>query len=265
MANDILDPAALISLLPTLLPNKALSSSEAALAALLHTVLSAVAFRLVGVDDTKTTDSYPNNVLPENWNQYGPGNFTFRYKHDQSSLEFIVKVSKLGDRTVFNAIAVENNKAVSLDVTTNDFVSPSFFPHDLGAADAQPLVHGYISSTRITDLVSLFKLKIVQPLIPGLRKEGYTETSIPVTSSSQAPAPNPATQPAPAQPRIPRFNPDEDEFPLRAPSHPPHAILLRLDAETWIPFLGIHSIRHPCSLVGTMMACLLDPIILFSV
>ncbi len=108
-----------------------------------------------------------------------------------------------------------------MDITTNDFVSPSFFPHHLGAADAQPLVHGYISSTRITDLVSQFKLKIVQPLIPGLRKEGYTEASIPVTSSSQAPAPTPAMQPAPAQPRIPRFNPDEDEFPLRAPSHFP--------------------------------------------
>lgn len=114
MAN-ILDPAALTSLLPTLLPpsKQALPSSQAGLAVLLHTVLSALAFRLVGVDDEKSTESYPNNVLPDVWDRFGPSNFTFRYKHEQSSLEFVVKASKLGDRTIFNAIAVEVSLCVS--------------------------------------------------------------------------------------------------------------------------------------------------------
>lgn len=119
-------------------------------------------------------------------------------------------------------VSLKNNKTASLDIVTNDFVSPSFFPYDLSASGphAQPLIHGFISSNRVTDLVSQFKLKIVQPLIPGLRKEGYTEAEdVPATSTSQAPAPTASTQPAPAQPRIPRYRPEDDEFPLRAPSH----------------------------------------------
>ena len=35
------------------------------------------------------------------------GHYTLRYKHEQSSMEFVIKVSKLGGRTVINAIAVE--------------------------------------------------------------------------------------------------------------------------------------------------------------
>ena len=37
-------------------------------------------------------------------------------------------------------------------------------------------MHGFISSNRITDFVQSYKLKIVQNLVPGLRKEGYTES-----------------------------------------------------------------------------------------
>src|SRR5882762_10462941 len=79
--------------------------------------------------------------------------------------------------TVILSNNLQSDKAASLDISTNDFVSPSFFPHDLTSADAQPLVHGFIASNRITDLMSRFKLQIVQKLIPGLRKEGYTEES----------------------------------------------------------------------------------------
>jgi proteasome inhibitor subunit 1 (PI31) len=109
MSTDILDPAALTSLLPTLLPPsaKTLSSPQHALAALLHTAMVIVGFRLIGVDDSSVPRQDLNNVLPEEWSQHGPGNFTFRYKHEQSSLEFVVKVGKLGSRTVVNAIAVE--------------------------------------------------------------------------------------------------------------------------------------------------------------
>jgi proteasome inhibitor subunit 1 (PI31) len=112
MASDsksILDPAAILSTLPTLLPqnSKSLTSPHDAIAALVHTILSAVAFRLISVDDTSNVTNSDTNVLPEGWNKNGPGSYTLRYKHNQSSLEFLVKISKLGNRTVINAIAVE--------------------------------------------------------------------------------------------------------------------------------------------------------------
>src|SRR5882724_10101144 len=45
------------------------------------------------------------------------------------------------------------------------------------SAGVQPLVHGFISSNRIADFVQSYKLKVVQKLVPGLRKEGYTEST----------------------------------------------------------------------------------------
>jgi hypothetical protein len=108
-ATNVLDPAAVCSLLPTLLPptSKKLNSSHDGIAALIHTALSALSFRLIAVDESSTSLSSSSNVLPEEWSQHGPGNYTFRYRHDQSSLEFVVKVIKLGARTLINAIAVE--------------------------------------------------------------------------------------------------------------------------------------------------------------
>ena len=64
-------------------------------------------FRLVAVDEHSPPSPDLNNVLPEDWAKHGPGSYAFRYKHDQSSLEFLLKVSKLGNRTLVNAIALE--------------------------------------------------------------------------------------------------------------------------------------------------------------
>ncbi|KAG5340980.1 hypothetical protein C0989_012354 [Termitomyces sp. Mn162] len=223
MTTDILDPAALISLLPTLLPvsSKILTSPQDAIAALLHSIFSAVAFRLIGIDESSSSASIENNVLPQGWNKDGPGHYTLKYKHDQSSLEFVLKVSKLGGRTLINSIAIESDRVASLDISTNDFVSPSFFPHDLQAdSNGSPLVHGFISSNRVADLTTQIKLKLLQKLIPGLQKEGYTEEE--VTSSTNAQGSNPAQAqdlpPSRPQPVMPPYAPHRS--PLNAPENP---------------------------------------------
>jgi len=181
----------------------------------------AVGFRLIGIDDSLVARQDLNNVLPEEWSQHGPGNFTFRYKHEQSSLEFVVKVAKLGSRTVINAIALESEKAASLDISTNDFVSPSFYPHDLSASNASPLVHGFISSNRIADLMFQVKVKIIQKLIPGLRKDGYTEQSEEASSNSATSTQSRFTDVGPSRPRpeAPPYAPDRsDQFPYNSPT-----------------------------------------------
>jgi proteasome inhibitor subunit 1 (PI31) len=105
----LLDPAAILASLPNLLPpsSKKLSTPHDGIAAILHTTMSAVGFRLVAVDDVSPARSILTNVLPDEWNAHGPGNYTFRYRHEQSSLEFVMKIAKLGGRTLVNAIAVE--------------------------------------------------------------------------------------------------------------------------------------------------------------
>lgn len=250
-SSDILDPAALISLLPTLLPSssKSLASPQDAISALIHTALTVLAFRLISVDDDDSA-SLTANFLPPQWNKGGPGHYTFKYKHDQSSLDFVIKISKLGPRTVVNAIAFQvsthtpllptyksecqqqSDKVATLDFSTDDFTSPSFFPHDFDAANGQPLVHGFISSTRVKDFMSQLKLNIIQKLMPSLQKEGYMEeiSGSSSSASNNPPPPRPVNPPytpyQPPRPTRPARNPleigrrDLDPFPIN-PFAPP--------------------------------------------
>ncbi|KDQ64732.1 hypothetical protein JAAARDRAFT_118947 [Jaapia argillacea MUCL 33604] len=242
MSANILDPSAVLSALPKILPlsSKNLKSSQDGLAALLHATMAAVGFRLIGVDETGPARSIPDNVLPDEWNAHGPGSYAFRYRHEQSSLEFIVKVVKLGSRTLVNAIAVESDKAASLDISTNDFVSPSFFPHDLSSSEAQPLVHGFISSNRVADLLSQYKLSIIQKLVPGLNKPGYAEEPSTADSSTNAGGAPPSTSrqnppPARPQPVIPPYSPESE--PGRIPySHIPPQNPLQIGRRDLDPF-----------------------------
>jgi proteasome inhibitor subunit 1 (PI31) len=109
MAQNILDPSAVLSRLPNLLPGgaRSLASPQDAVVALFHAALANLGFRLVGTDESSSVQTYENNVLPDGWNAHGPGHYSLRYKHEQSSLEFLIKVSKLGTRTMVNAIALE--------------------------------------------------------------------------------------------------------------------------------------------------------------
>ncbi|KAL5527638.1 hypothetical protein ACEPAG_6439 [Sanghuangporus baumii] len=226
MAN-ILDSSALLSSLPNLLPkSKLLNHPQDAIAALTHAVFSTLGFRLVGVDES-SSGSIPDNILPDNWNAHGPGNYTLRYRHEQSSLEFTVKVIKLGSRTLINGIASETDKTASLDILTNDYVSPSFFPYTAEEQNSTPLVQGFISSNRITDFVDQLRLAIIQKLVPGLRKEGYAEvvddTSTGTASDAQRQRQNQSrsdarAQPGPSRPIIP---PEVPRRPSDLESHIP--------------------------------------------
>ncbi|KAI1796258.1 PI31 proteasome regulator N-terminal-domain-containing protein [Ganoderma leucocontextum] len=222
MVANILDASALLHALPNLLPTgkKSLESQQDAIAALVHTALTTLTFRLAGVDETGPSHTFENNVLPEEWNQHGPGNYTFKYKHEQSSLEFLVKVVKLGSRTLINSIAIQTSNTVSLDISTDDFTSPSFFPHDLSSSST-PLAHGFISSNRVDDFIAQFKLTTVQKLIPGLRKEGYSETATETSAGpSQPQAPAPEAPPARPRPEEPPLPPARPPFGYPSPRNP---------------------------------------------
>lgn len=122
MTSNILDPAALTTQLAARLPpsNKRLSSVHDGLAALIHTIFTALGFRLIAIDDTSSARLFQDNVLPEDWNTKGSTDHALRYKHEQSSLEFLVKIVRLGQRTLINAIALEvrrcHHACILLDV-----------------------------------------------------------------------------------------------------------------------------------------------------
>ncbi|KAK4698541.1 hypothetical protein P7C70_g7731, partial [Phenoliferia sp. Uapishka_3] len=75
------------------------------------------------------------------------------------------------------AVAVQDHKSVSFDFLLTDYFSASAFPVTFPPGELSPSTFAAVfsSPSRLTDLVTLYRLNILQPLIPGLRKDGYTE------------------------------------------------------------------------------------------
>jgi proteasome inhibitor subunit 1 (PI31) len=112
---DNLDPSALLSSLPALLPNEAaLKSSQDALASLVHTIFVGHSFTLIGIDDSAQVSSFDQSRLPGEWNAKGPNHYSLRYSHSRSSLQYLVTITKISDRTLFNAMAIGASLAPSL-------------------------------------------------------------------------------------------------------------------------------------------------------
>lgn len=257
MPPNPLDPSAVLETLPTLLPRDSASSPatlrtpQDGLAALFHTALARLDFRLIGLteDDrlsdyaqpsqpsasasgsaeasaSTSTDSAPPvpasqaNILPPAWNRNGPESYTLRYRHDQSSLTFLIKLLRMSTRVLVHASAVEDNKTATWELPLSDYTSASFFPFPREASASsstapEPLVHGFISSSRLNDLLLAFKGKIIQKLIPGLRKEGYEES--PAEAEQEGADARRAAQPQP--PRRPlQGEPDDPTWPSTVPS-----------------------------------------------
>ena len=120
--------------------------------------------------------------LPQRWNSSTSDDYNFRYAHDQSSLQYLLKVSRLGPKSVINCIGIGDDKVRNFDLKTKDFVSESSFPFTIPSSEgadqaALSIRKTFISPGRVTDLASLFKINILQKVAPGLQKEGYEESA----------------------------------------------------------------------------------------
>ena len=99
MTRITLQADSLISTLPTLLPaaSPVLLSQQEAVAALLHTIHTTIAFELIAVNDLSVT-----NLLPVGWNDRAP-DFTLQYRHPESSATTLtIKILKLSNRTLIH-------------------------------------------------------------------------------------------------------------------------------------------------------------------
>lgn len=133
--------------------------------------------------------------LPANWNA-SFGSHSFLYAHSQSSMQYIMKIDRMGSKAEIRALGVGDEKIHRFEVTARDFISSGalpvripFSPAASGSGaekqteDRSPegglhdkLRNVFISETRIKDLASLFRINIIQRIIPRLLKEGYEET-----------------------------------------------------------------------------------------
>ncbi|KAF2473796.1 uncharacterized protein BDR25DRAFT_281768 [Lindgomyces ingoldianus] len=189
-----------------------------AVALAVHAGMIAVGFRLIGLGEDDRieaqADAHNPQPLPEAWN--ASSSYAFRYAHSQSSMEYVVKVNRLGGKAVVFGIAVGDDKTTNFDVTVKDYISESSLPlsisSEASAEDAAKKIQDvYISAGRLNDLGALLKISVIQKLAPGLHKEGYEETNTQNdqhANSSQDP-------PRGDVPREPRRPPNNDHEPAR--------------------------------------------------
>ncbi|GAN06194.1 conserved hypothetical protein [Mucor ambiguus] len=193
---NVLDPSVIIH--ATSQHITTLANPYDAIAAACHSIMLSVGFRFAGLgDDARQEGDGTTKKLPEGWSQYGPQCYSFRYSHPQSSLTFVIKIVRLGDKCVILGLGIGDNKTATLDIVIEDYTSSSFFPFDAATSD-QPLIHAFISSNRFEDFIKAYKLNILQKLIPGLNKPGYEDNSSGRSTTETRPSnPNTATQPPP--------------------------------------------------------------------
>ncbi|KAJ6068805.1 hypothetical protein N7499_010692 [Penicillium canescens] len=213
-----------------------LKTSYEAVALIGHASMTAVGFKLVGLGEDHNLETSTNTPsLPTQWN--ANDTFAFRYTHDQSSMEYLLKVSRLGNNAVVFALALGDDRTSSFDLPAKDFISASALPLSSSDNVAGSLRDVFISPARLSDLIGLFKINVIQKLAPGLHKEGYEEipqvsrerpqegrARDPLRDDFPQPArPYPFDDPLSAAPRHPNPVPDfappgfEDEFEINSP------------------------------------------------
>lgn len=175
-----------------------------AIALLSHGCMRAVGFRLIGLgEDHKigirqdqassrvrrltilaevTSDPAESQPLPVQWNSSTSDDYAFRYAHSQSSLQYLVKVSRLGSKSVINCLAIGDDKVRTFDLKPKDFVLESSFPFTMPSSGGEnegalAIRKVFISAGRMTDVASLHKVNILQKVAPGLQKDGYEDSA----------------------------------------------------------------------------------------
>ncbi|PGH08071.1 hypothetical protein AJ79_06070 [Helicocarpus griseus UAMH5409] len=153
-----------------------LKNAWEAVALIGHACMIAVDFRLIGLEEDHRIESQePSSPLPKEWN--AGSTYAFKYAHPQSSMQFLLKVSRLGGNAVVFALALGHDKTTTFDLPVKDYVSESSLPLSKSTELARSLEQVFISPSRLNDLVSLYKINVIQKLAPGLQKEGYEDSS----------------------------------------------------------------------------------------
>ncbi|KAJ9138133.1 PI31 proteasome regulator protein [Pleurostoma richardsiae] len=234
MAPDPLSPDSIVHGMADALPTReqgdttsSLSSSYEAIALFTHACMVSLGFRLLGFNEDQKIETECQRIaprLPSKWNA-SFNSFSFVYAHTQSSMQFVIKIDRLGGKAEIRGLAVGDERIARFEVTARDYVSSAALPlriplQSSGSSNDQQegpeeedrtdlpqrLQSVFTSRERISDLANLLKINVIQKLLPSLQKEGYEESrrdqeEILPRRTQQPRNPLDMPDPAPAQPR----------------------------------------------------------------
>ncbi|KAG8860931.1 hypothetical protein FRB91_000127 [Serendipita sp. 411] len=189
MTRVTLEPSSIVQYIPLLLPGGQPPSRAAdALAALVHAINTTLDLEIVGItedaDETQNQSENAQKNLPEGWNARSP-DFTLKYRDPASKETLIVKIMKIGNKTQIHAILEQAEKNVSMEISTTEFVSSSFFQDQNAASES--LIHGYVSSDRLAEFITRYIKEVLQPLLPELNYDARQTSDSPPPRSTEAP------------------------------------------------------------------------------
>src|SRR5256885_2314426 len=110
--------------------------------------------------------SNPEQVqpLPSEWD--ASSTYAFRYAHSQSSMEYLVKVNRLGSKALIFGVGLGDDKTASFEVKAQDYISEGSLNGMSDSQSSSKIQDIFISPGRMTDLSSLFRIHIIQKLAP---------------------------------------------------------------------------------------------------
>lgn len=86
----------------------------------LHHVMLARGFRLVGLSEKGDPQDYQDVIRPD-WNK-SEESYTFKYKHSQSSLTYVIKLIPLSSNLIVSAACLEDPKPILLEIACTEYV-----------------------------------------------------------------------------------------------------------------------------------------------
>ena len=99
-----------------------------------HTALDPLLMRPLAPEFAEAECARLAPRLPTRWNS-GLNSHGFVYSHIQSSMQFVVKVDRLGGKTEIRGLAVGDERIVRTEISARDYISTAALPLRIARAD----------------------------------------------------------------------------------------------------------------------------------
>lgn len=216
-----MSPAGLCSVVrKSIDPTSGLRNPYDAIASLTHACMLTSGFVFVGLGEDHTAKrpirSDDVSTLPSEWNASTSSTYQFRYTHDQLLNDYLLRVSRLGAKTLVFGASVSDDKTCSFEVSTAQYTSGDLYPWS-ATENKVPLIDAFISMSRVKEFSSLFIASLFQKVLPqNLEDEDSTEGQEKVVQPLEGRA---GKQVRPADPSVDPLmdQPRQGHDPLRYP------------------------------------------------
>lgn len=208
-----------------------LSSTLDAISLFAHAAMVARNFRLIGFSEDQNIESELKKLaprLPPQWNE-NISSRTFVYAHEQSSMQFIIKIDRLGSKMEIRGLAVGDDRIHRVELVAKDYVVSAVLPLRIDRlesgeedrSDLEWLLKEVFPDVQLNALNRLFENNILEKLFPSSGRDTTTIQNRPQRpGNNDNPLRDPAALPQPAVPHPYPVNDPLANIP-RNPNRPP--------------------------------------------